>query len=72
MEQALALLKKSLGRWADREGELVTAVPGLTLFRHNELPQTTFSIYEPSICLVAQGAKHVTLGEETYVTDREH
>ena len=72
MKQAIATLRKSLTRWADKDGELITAVPGLSFFRHDELPQTTFSIYEPSICLVVQGAKHVTLGEETYVTDMDH
>jgi AraC-like DNA-binding protein len=29
-------------------------------------------MYEPSICMVAQGAKRVLLGEDTYVYDAQH
>jgi len=29
-------------------------------------------MYEPSICLIAQGVKHVLLGDDTYVLDVHH
>ena len=29
-------------------------------------------MYEPSVCLVAQGAKRVLLGDDTYVYDARH
>ena len=32
MKQAIATLRKSLTRWADKEGELITAVPQAYLF----------------------------------------
>ena len=34
--------------------------------------QTTSYMHEPSICLIAQGAKRVLLGEETYAYDAQH
>lgn len=68
----LAVLKKSIARWTE-QGELhTTAIPGLALFRRTEPSEPVTGIYEPSICLVAQGAKHVTLGEEEYVYDAQH
>ena len=49
-----------------------TAVPGLSLFRRNEPTEPTSGMYEPSVCLVAQGAKRVLLGDDTYVYDASH
>lgn len=54
-------------------GELpTTAVQGLALFRRHEPTEPLTGMYEPSICLVAQGAKQVQLGDETYVYDAQH
>ena len=51
-------------------GELrTTAVPGLSLFRRNEPSEPVTGMYEPSVCLIAQGAKIVNLGSETYIYD---
>ena len=55
------------------QGELhITAVPGLSLFRRHEPTEPLTGMYEPSVCLVAQGAKRVQLGDETYVYDPQH
>jgi AraC-like DNA-binding protein len=55
------------------QGELhTTAVPGLSLFRRHEPTEPLTGMYEPSVCLVAQGAKRVHLGDETYVYDAQH
>jgi len=54
-------------------GELhTTAIPGLSLFRRTEPTEPITGMYEPSICLVAQGAKCVSLGEDTYLYDPQH
>ncbi len=72
METALEALAASIARWTDK-GELhTTAVPGLALFRREEPTEPVGGMYEPSICLVAQGAKRVLLGEDTYVYDPHH
>ncbi len=54
-------------------GELqTTTLPGLSLFRRQEPTEPVTGMYEPSICLVAQGAKRVRLGDETYIYDAQH
>jgi len=72
MKIALADFGETIARWTE-QGELQeTSIPGLSLFRREE-PTGPFSgMYEPSICMVAQGAKRVILGEDTYVYDAHH
>jgi AraC-like DNA-binding protein len=71
-EVAIAAFGKSIARWTE-QGELHTsAIPGLSLFRRNEPTGPISGMYEPSICLVAQGAKRVLLGDDTYVYDAHH
>jgi len=72
MEVALEALGKSIARWTEQGEQHVTAVPGLSLFRRDELTEPISVMYEPSICLVAQGAKRVLLGDDTYVYDAHH
>ena len=72
MESALDELGKSIARWTE-QGELhTTAIPGLSLFRRDEPTDPISRMYEPSICVVAQGAKRVILGDDTYVYDAHH
>ncbi len=72
MEHALDELGKSIARWTE-QGELqTTAVPGLSLFRRNQPTDPISGMYEPSICVIAQGAKRVILGDDTYVYDGHH
>jgi AraC-like DNA-binding protein len=71
-EAALEALQSRIARWTEH-GELpATAVPGLSLFRRIEPSEPTVGLYEPSVCLVAQGSKRVVLGEEAYVYDARH
>jgi AraC-like DNA-binding protein len=72
MEVALAVLGKSIARWTDKGEQHTTAVPGLSLFRRDEPTGPIRGMYEPSICLVAQGAKRVLLGDDAYVYDAHH
>ena len=67
MDAALATLKNSIARWADKQGHLETAIPGLALARADGPTQPVSGLCGPSVCLIAQGAKKVLLGEETYV-----
>lgn len=72
METALRALGKNIARWTDK-GELhTTAIPGLSLFRREEPTEPISVMYEPSICLVAQGAKRVLLGDDMFVYDAHH
>ena len=72
MDVALAALRQSIARWTDKEGLLVTAIPGVSLARRDAPTQPTSSLYEPSICVIAQGVKRVLLGDDTYVFDVNH
>jgi AraC-like DNA-binding protein len=72
MEVAREALGKSIARWTDKSDRLETAIPGLALWRRDEPTQPASGMYEPSVCLVAQGAKRVVLGDDTYVYDAHH
>ncbi len=72
IEGALEALAKSIARWADQSDRLETAISGLALWRRGEPTQPTSGMYEPSICLTAQGAKRVVLGDDVYVYDAHH
>ena len=68
--------RKSIGNIIARlagSGETkTTAVSGLSIFRWDQPTEPVSGLYEPSVCMVMQGAKRVTLGEDTYVYDAEH
>jgi AraC-like DNA-binding protein len=72
MEIALEALGKSIARWTDKGDKPVTAIPGLSLYRRDEPTQPARIMYEPRICMIAQGAKRVLLGDDTYVYDEHH
>jgi len=72
LEVTLDSLGKSIARWTDNSDRFVTAIPGLTLYRQDEPSQPTSIMYEPRICVIAQGAKRVLLGDDTYVYDARH
>ena len=69
---AIRGLAENIARLTEH-GELrTTDIPGLSLFRKNEPSEPVTGLYEPSICLIAQGSKHVRLGDDTYVYDSKH
>jgi AraC-like DNA-binding protein len=72
LEIALEALGQSIARWTDRGDRLETAIPGLTLYRRDEPTEPVSIMYEPRICVIAQGAKRVLLGDESYVYDEHH
>jgi AraC-like DNA-binding protein len=72
VEAAVAAVGKSIARWTEKEYRDTTAIPGLSLFRHDEPSELKSGMYEPSLCLIAQGAKRVVLGDDTYVYDSHH
>lgn len=69
---AVEALGKRIAKLTE-SGELhTTAVPGLSLFQRYQPTEPLTGLYEPSICLVARGAKRVHLGEDTFVYDAQH
>ncbi|TGU72965.1 AraC family transcriptional regulator [Geomonas terrae] len=65
-------LNEAIARWTE-QGELhTTAIPDLALFRRQEPTEPISGLYEPSVCLVTQGAKVVKFGDESLVYDAQH
>jgi len=70
-EEALqAGLASRIARFTPGEGAFQTAIPRLILGKvsHNRHPVHT--VYEPALCVIAQGSKRVLLGDEVYDYDR--
>ena len=59
-------------RYAVEEGVTETQFPGLILGRFNRPVPRYPLIYSPSICVVAQGRKHVYSASERVVSDPLH
>ena len=58
-----------IARLTERGDLEATPIQGLSLY-HRETPsEPVTGMYEPSICMVAQGAKHVVIGEDKLVYD---
>jgi AraC-like DNA-binding protein len=72
MEGTLGALGESIARWTDKGDKVMTAVQGLSLYRREEPTQPAIIMYEPRICVIAQGAKRVLLGDDTYEYDAHH
>lgn len=53
-----------------RDGAHPTPIPGLTLYRGSVCAGNNCGVYKPALGLIAQGAKQVTLGDETLVYDQ--
>ncbi|TBL79470.1 AraC family transcriptional regulator [Paenibacillus thalictri] len=69
MEQTLQQLADLIRRHAPSNGTHPTAVSALTLMHAIQPSEPMESVYKPSICVVAQGAKTATLADETYRYD---
>ncbi len=65
-------LAESIARLTENGELCTTAVPGLSLYRKTEPSEPLTGMYEPSVCLIAQGAKRVLLGDDTYIYDASH
>ncbi|WP_136525481.1 AraC family transcriptional regulator [Geomonas ferrireducens] len=72
MEKKMESLNDTIARWTEHGEQHTTAIPGLALFRRQEPSEPVSGIYEPSVCVVTQGAKVVQFGEESLVYDAEH
>src|SRR5215211_5262592 len=65
----LTKLAGAVERHTGLDGVHETAVPALRLSRFSAPSDLVALVYEPCLCLVAQGAKEVLLEEETYRLD---
>src|SRR5947209_8536257 len=65
----LGKLASAVERRTAEDGAYETAVPALRLSRFSAPSDLVALVYEPSLCVVAQGAKEVLLADETYRLD---
>ena len=72
LDIAVSGLVTSIARWTESGERHTTAISGLSLFRRTESTEPVTGMYEPSICLIAQGTKRVQLGADKYVYDANH
>jgi AraC-like DNA-binding protein len=72
MEGALDTLGKAIARLTGNSDRIETAIPGLILARRDKPSEPISLLYEPRICVIAQGAKRVQLGDDAYVYDTQH
>ncbi|SNZ14666.1 transcriptional regulator, AraC family [Terribacillus aidingensis] len=62
-------LAELIQRSVTADGTHDTSIPGLQLVRASRISDPVYSVYEPSLCVVAQGSKMVMLGDESYTYD---
>lgn len=62
-------LAQLMERNTAEDGTADTKVPGLQFIRATQVSELVYSVYKPSLCVVAQGSKLVMLGEESYQYD---
>jgi AraC-like DNA-binding protein len=68
----LAKLASAIDRQLAVDGFCDTAVPALWLYRSSVPSEHTAGVYQPALCIVAQGSKEVLLAGETYRYDPAH
>lgn len=69
MEKEIEALRKSIAGLTVNDQRNVTAIPGLSLYKTESPTKPENILYEPRICLIAQGAKRVVLTDEAYIYD---
>jgi AraC-like DNA-binding protein len=66
ISQLQGALAQHIARSGGGDGIYQTSVDGLTLLRTTQLDLPYHVIYRPSLCIVAQGAKRVSLGKQAF------
>ena len=70
LDPGLARLAGLLAASAPQDGTFATCIPGLHAVRaSNDSAELVHGLHRPALCIVAQGAKTVMLGDESYDYD---
>ncbi len=73
LDFALSQLSERIAQLTNGEGLYEPkTIKGLSVYQISQPQPPTGIVYEPTICLVAQGAKRITLGDEVYAYDPQH
>ena len=62
-------LARKIAARALAEGDLLTEIPGLRLYRRSSPTACASAAYQPSLVVFVQGQKRINLGKTTYVCD---
>ena len=65
-------LKLLIARFSNGKEIFDTTIPGVSVFCISSPNPPACLIYEPCLCMAAQGAKLITLAGESYVYDAKH
>lgn len=66
LDSQLHELTRRIEQFAKVEGVTKTAIDALQLYRANKPSIGVYTVYEPAVCIIAQGEKRAVLGNETY------
>lgn len=77
IENAILVLQRDeladiIRRHCQNDGALETAIPGLRLFRGSNCDTPTCAIMASVFAMMVQGAKRITVGDDTYDYDARH
>ncbi len=72
LEQTNALLKERMLKWLPEQGRITTIIEGLMLSRSDEISPVQSCFYQPTIAIVAQGAKRSKIGNKEYRYGEHH
>jgi len=67
-----AELAAQIDRQVRGDGAFATAIPRLRLGRVSRTEHPVHGVFDPALCVIAQGSKRVLLGNEVYVYDTSH
>ena len=65
-------LAARIERLVRKDGAFPTAIPRFRLGRISRVEHPVHTVFEPALCVIAQGSKRVLLGDEVYVYDASH
>jgi AraC-like DNA-binding protein len=71
-ENGLTELAQRIVRFAADDGIHPTAIDRLSLIRVSQPNERMPAVYEPCLCVLAQGRKRVILGDEVFIYDASH
>ena len=63
-------LARLIDQCAKTDGLHATAIPRLSVLRSTRPTEPLHAVYEPAICIIAQGSKQAILGDAVYVYDQ--
>ena len=64
-------LAQLIEQYTGTDGIHTTAIPRLILYRASQMEEPMHAVYEPAVCIVAQGRKQAIAGDGVYLYDPE-